>query len=415
MSENPSVAAKIPVLSPTRRLLPLRDLSFGPNSSGNALIQGENLAALLEIERQMAGQIRCIYLDPPYNNQEKYTHYDDALSHEHWLREITARLKVLWRLLREDGSLWISIDDREVHYLKVAADGIFGRANFISTIAWQQRTTRENRKVFSSNHEYILVYAKNAAKFKAGRNTLPLPKTILARYRNPDNDPRGPWQSVSANVQAGHATKSQFYSLIAPNGTQHNPPNGRCWVYNQKKMRSEIAQNNVWFGPKGNGVPRLKRFLNGARAGLTPETLWLAAEVGTTDSAKKHLLKLFPTVPVFDTPKPEALIGRVLQIASNPGELVLDPYLGSGTTAAVALKMGRRFIGIEMGRHATTLCARRLARVVHGERGGVSESLKWHGGGGFDFFRLQRGKPEVPRDLLPPVAHQPIKALLNSQ
>ncbi|MGI0133892.1 MAG: site-specific DNA-methyltransferase, partial [Candidatus Micrarchaeaceae archaeon] len=367
--------------------------SFGTRDVGNVLIQGDNLVALSEIETQMPGQFRCIYLDPPYNNQERYTHYDDSSTHEHWLSEISARLTILARLLRDDGSLWISIDDREMHYLKVAADAIFERKNFISTIVWQQRTTRENRKVFSNNHEYLLVYAKNVEKFKALRNLLPLTNTILARYKNPDNDPRGPWQSVSANAQAGHATKSQFYVLVGPNGKRHAPPNGRCWVYNHEKMRAEIEKNNVWFGAGNNGVPRLKCFLNSARAGLNPETLWLAADVGTTDSAKKHLLDMFPDEPVFDTPKPETLIHRVLQIATNPEDWVLDPYLGSGTTAAVAHKMDRRYVGIATGKHATTLCARRLVNVIRGERGGISSLLNWRGGGGFNFFSLQPEKP----------------------
>ena len=390
MPENTSVSiVNRLALSSTRRLRFAQGKSNGWRDSGNALIQGDNLPALAEVHAQMPEGFRCIYLDPPYNNQERYTHYDDARTHESWLLDVSTRLKILAGLLSDDGSLWISIDDREVHYLKAATDAIFGRTNFISTIIWQQRTTRENRKVFSNNHEYLLVYAKNAEKFKATRNRLPLPQTILARYKNPDNDPRGPWQSVSANVQAGHATKSQFYTLIGPNGTRHVPPNGRCWVYNREKMHAEIERNSVWFGSRNKGVPRLKRFLNGSSAGLNPETLWLAADVGTPDAAKKHILELFLDEPVFDTPKPESLIHRILQIATNPGDLVLDPYLGSGTTAAVAHKMGRRYVGIEMGKHATTLCARRLVQVIRGEAGGISTLTNWQGGGGFSFFQLQ--------------------------
>ncbi|MGQ0655479.1 MAG: site-specific DNA-methyltransferase [Betaproteobacteria bacterium] len=332
--------------------------------------------------------MRCIYIDPPYNNQEHYNHYRDDLDHDSWLFAISERLELLSDFLAEDGSLWISIDDKEVHYLKVLADKILGRQNFVTTIVWQQRTTRENRRVFSNNHEYILVYAKNLKRFAAGRNGLPAGSELRDRYKNPDKDSRGPWQSVSANVQAGHGTPSQFYTIVAPNGRRHAPPNGRCWVYSEAKMKAEIARNNVWFGRDGNGVPRLKRFLGDKTLEVTPETLWFSSEVATNDSAKKHFLQLFPKRNVFDTPKPEGLIHRILHIATNPNDLVLDCYLGSGTTTAVAHKMSRRYIGVEQGMHASTLCAQRMRMVVDGEHGGVSEKVNWRGGGGFYFYKL---------------------------
>lgn len=375
--------------SPPNRLKHVAELSHGRPGTGNMILQGENLEVLKEIAPEFSGRVRCIYTDPPYNNQEQYNHYADALDHDKWLREVTARLDLLAGFLREDGSIWISIDDREVHYLKVAADRIFGRENYVTTVVWQQRTTRENRKVFSNNHEYLLVYARDARAFKAARNLLDSTPEVESRYANPDDDPRGPWQSVSANVQAGHATPGQFYEVVAPNGRRHAPPPGRCWVYNQSRMEQEMASNNVWFGRDGNGVPRLKRFLSHARRGLTPETLWTAPEAGTNKDAKKHLLKLFPHQPVFDTPKPEQLIGRVLHISTNPGDIVLDAYLGSGTTSAVAHKMERRYVGIEQGPHAVTLCVQRMKQVVDGEAGGISKLVGWDGGGGFDFFRLQ--------------------------
>lgn len=363
-------------------------LSYGKRGTGNLVLQGENLAVLAALSPVFSGEVRCIYIDPPYNNQERYNHYSDNLDHETWLKEITDRLEVLAEFLREDGSIWISIDDREIHYLKVAADHIFSRRNFVTTIVWQQRTTRENRRVFSNDHEYVLVYAKNADAFKITRNLLPLTPEVSSRYKNPDNDPRGPWQSVSANVQAGHATPRQFYTLIAPNGRRHRPPNGRCWVYSKAKMQEEIAKNNVRFGNDGNGVPRRKQFLSKAQPGLTPHTLWTAAEVGSSKTAKKHLLRLFPDHPIFDTPKPEQLIQRILHIASDPGDIVLDSYLGSGTTAAVAHKMGRRYIGIEQGEHAVTYCAERIKHVIEGETEGISKDVGWRGGGGVDFYRL---------------------------
>lgn len=364
--------------------------SYGQSNTGNLIIHGENLFVLNSITPKYKGLIRCVYIDPPYNNQENYTHYTDGLSHDLWLTNVTARIEALSRLLTDDGSLWISIDDREVHYLKVAVDQIFGKENFITTIIWQQRTTRENRKVFSNNHEYLLVYAKNASCFAATRNFLPLPPAIRSRYRNPDNDPRGPWQSVSLNAQAGHGTASQFYEFAAPNGRRHAPPKGRCWIYTNSRMQEEIAKNNVWFGYDDNGVPRKKRFISESRNGVTPDTLWTANEVGTNDMAKKHLLKLLPQCPLFDTPKPEQLIQRVLQIATNPGDIVLDAYLGSGTTTAVAHKMRRHYIGIEQGEHVITHCVYRMKQVVDGEDRGISKAEAWKGGGGFDFFQQSK-------------------------
>lgn len=349
------------------------------------IIEGENCSVLDIIKDQFSNQVKCIYIDPPYNNGEKYTHYDDDMKHEMWLEEITKTLEKLKGFLSNEGSIWISIDDSEVHYLKVAADKVFGRKNFITTIIWQQRITRENRKVFSNNHEYILVYAKNPIKFKHARNLLPPNLELLSRYKNQDNDPRGPWQSVTAHVQAGHAVKSQFYDIVAPNGKRHSPPNGRCWIYNKERMEQEILSNNIWFGKDGNGVPRIKKFLS-SNVGITPETLWLGEDVGTNEMAKKHLLRLFPECPVFDTPKPESLIKRILEIATNENDLVLDAYLGSGTTAAVAHKMKRKYIGIEVGKHIQDLVVPRLRRVVEGENGGISEELGWQGGGGYSYY-----------------------------
>ena len=363
-------------------------LSHGDRNTGNVLIQGENLQALRALQPRLAGRIRCAYIDPPYNNQEKYRHYADAWGHREWLAMLKDRLSVIRTLLSEDGSIWISIDDREMHYLKIAMDEIWGRDSFIATIVWQQRTTRENRRAFSHNHEYILVYARDCGAFRAKRNLLPASSELLARYRNPDADPRGPWQSVSANAQDGHATAAQHYALVAPNGAVHHPPEGRCWIYTEEKMRREIAAGNIWFGPDGKGVPRIKRFLSGARLGLTPETLWPSAEVGTNDEAKKQLLQLLSGEAVFDTPKPEPLIARILSIVSNEGELVLDPFLGSGATAAVAHKMRRRYIGVEEGEQIVTHCAGRLRQVIAGDRTGCSAAVGWRGGGGFDFYRM---------------------------
>lgn len=349
-------------------------------------MHGENQVVLESLRDALKGQVRCIYIDPPYNNAEVYRHYEDRLGRRVWLDRIALRLKNLKDFLAVDGSLWVSIDDSELHTLRHIGDEVFGVSNFISTVVWNHRKTRENRRPFSTNHEYILCFAKSAEAFKRARNLLPAPPEIIGRYKNPDNDPRGAWQSVSANVQDGHATKSQFYTLVAPNGRKHAPPKGRCWVYTKIKMQAEIDSGRVYFGRDGNAVPRLKKYLSEARIGVAPSTLWMADEVGTTDSAKKHLMSLLSNEAVFDTPKPEELVQKILHIASNPGDLVLDAYLGSGTTAAVAMKMGRNFLGIEQGPHIATHCVNRLKAVYAGEPGGISSLVGWKGGGGCTFY-----------------------------
>lgn len=358
--------------------------------SENKIIHGDSFDVLDVLYSQYAGKIRCIYIDPPYNNGEAYTHYNDQYGHEEWLDNITSILKKLKPLMSMNGSIWISIDDSEVHYLKVEADKIFGRKNFVTTIIWQQRMSRENRKVFSNNHEYILVYSTDKKLFSKSRNLLPVTDEILSRYKNPDNDPRGLWQSVSANVQAGHAVSSQFYEIISPSGKVHSPPNGRCWVYNEKRMTEEIKKNNVWFGANGNCVPRIKKFLFDSKPGVTPETIWLGKDVGTSEEAKKHILDLFQDKPVFDTPKPEKLIKRILDIATDEDDWVLDAFLGAGSTVSTAHKMGRRYIGIDIGSHIIEYPVKRLQLVVEGEQGGISKDVHWKGGGGFEFYNAIR-------------------------
>lgn len=330
------------------------------NKSENRIIKGDNVEVLNLLRQDYCGKIDCIYIDPPYNNNENYVHYDDNSGFEKWLANLNEILPLLFELLSEKGSLWISIDDNELHYLKVMADKIFGRDKFIHTIVWEHRTSRENRRVFSNNHEYLLVYAKNPKVFKVERNMLSINNDFLKKFKNPDNDSRGPWQSVTLNVQAGHAVPSQFYTIVAPNGKRHDPPVGRCWIYNKEKMLEEIAKNNVWFGKDGNGVPRKKKFLSDSKKGLTPETLWTADEVGTTNKAKRYLKTISKNGQVFDTPKPEELLTRILEISTNEGDMVLDAYLGSGTTSVVSQKLNRKYIGIEIGNHIEEIVLPRL-------------------------------------------------------
>ena len=356
----------------------------------NRLIFGDNLLALKALEQEFTGEVKCVFIDPPYNTGSAFTHYDDGLEHSIWLGLMRDRLEIIKRLLSDDGSLWITIDDNEAHYLKVLCDEVFGRGNFVANGVWEKRTSRENRRVFSFNHDHLLIYSKNKASFEKTRNPLGLNQEVLSRYKNPDNDPRGPWQSVSANVQAGHATSSQFYTLTLPSGREIDPPKGRCWLYTKEKMEQEVLAGNIWFGLDGNNAPRVKKFLRDyENKGLTPETIWTAKEVGTNDEAKKGLLQLLPNIPVFDNPKPEGLIERVLHIATNPGDLVLDSFAGSGTTGAVAHKMGRRWIMVELGEHCHTHIIPRLQKVIDGEdQGGISKAVNWQGGGGFRYFRL---------------------------
>lgn len=358
------------------------ELLTNKNLLDNIIIQGDNIEVLGDLAKGHAGTVDCIYIDPPYNNGEMYNFYTDKVSHDEWMLYMKKVITLLKNMLKENGSLWISIDDGEMHYLKVLCDEVFGRDKFITTIIWQQRNTRENRKIFSNNHEYILVYSPSPNKFKKRRNLLPVTDDILERYANPDNDPKGPWQSITANVQAGHAVSSQFYEIIAPNGKKHNPPQGRCWVYNKQRMEREIAEGRIWFGADGNGVPRIKKYISESVIGVVPETLWLADYAGTNKDAKSHLQKLkVYNKDLFDTPKPEKLIMRILEIATNEGDIVLDCFLGSGTTAATAHKMHRRYIGIESNPDTCQYINARIEKVTEGEKGGISKDVAWKGGG----------------------------------
>lgn len=356
----------------------------------NRLIFGDNLLALKALEQEFAGKVKCIFIDPPYNTGSAFEHYDDGIEHSLWLSMMRDRLVLLHKLLAEDGSLWITIDDNEAHYLKVLCDEIFGRNNFVANVIWEKRTSRENRRVFSFNHDHMLVYGKNKSRFEQIRNTLGLNDEVRSRYKNPDNDPRGLWQSVAITAQAGHGTASQFYDITTPGGRTVTLPPGNCWRFTKMRLEELIKDNRIYFGSDGNNVPRQKKFLSdNSDVGLTPETIWTANEVGTNDEAKKGLIQLLPGVTVFDNPKPEGLIERAIHIATNPGDLVLDSFAGSGTTGAVAHKMGRRWIMIELGDHCHTHIIPRLQKVIDGrDQGGISKAVSWKGGGGFRYYRL---------------------------
>ena len=352
----------------------------------NMLIHGDNLLALKALESKYAGQVKCIYIDPPYNTGSAFEHYDDNLEHSTWLNLMRPRLQILWKMLSEEGSLWISIDDDEQAYMKVLCDELFGREHFVSSMIWQKRTSPDMRAVISDGHEYILLYVKNKELFKTVRNKLPLSEEQAASYKNPDNDPRGAW--TSADYTAQGYRPNQMYVITTPGGAKYTPPEGKCWKNVEEVFLQQVAENRIWFGPDGNAMPRRKTFLS-EHEGVIPWTWWANKDVGHSQEAKKEIIALFGTSNVFDTPKPERLIQRIIHIATNPGDLVLDSFLGSGTTAAVAHKMGRRYIGIEMGDHAYTHCKVRLDKVISGEdKGGVTKSAGWTNGGGYRFYEL---------------------------
>ena len=297
------------------------------------------------------------------------------------------RLKLLYSLLDNSGTLWISIDDDEQAYLKVLCDEIFGRVNFVTCVLWQKiHSIKNDAKYLSVNHDYILIYAKDKEKIQF--NLLPRTEEMNARYTNPDNDPRGTWQS--GDLVANEERVNGHYAVRSPiTGKIFDVPQGKHWVYSQENLEAMIKDNRIYFGKDGNAFPRKKRFLSEVMQGRKGDTWWTSSEVGHNQEAKREIIKLFGKNNIFATPKPERLIERVLTLGSNEGDLVLDSFLGSGTTAAVAHKMGRRYIGIEMGEHAYTHCKVRLDKIIAGEdNGGITKSVNWQGGGGYRFYEL---------------------------
>ncbi|KXK28472.1 MAG: methyltransferase [Candidatus Brocadia sinica] len=406
-----------PKLEP-RILIEDPEKSYGDKNSESMLIFGDNLLALKALEQDFAGQIKCACIDPPYNTGNAFEHYDDGLEHSIWLSLMKPRIEILHRLLRDDGTLWITIDNDECHYLKVLCDEIFGRRNFVSNVVWEKKFSPQNdAKWLSDSHDHILVYAKNKDIWRP--NLLPRTEDMDFRYSNPDNDPRGSW--TSSDLTAQEPFEYGVYEIVGPTGKVFSPGNNRHWVYGKEKMEELIADKRIWFGASGNNKPRFKRFLSEVQKGIVSKTIWYRTEVGDNQEAKREV-KVFNDDDVFATPKPERLIQRILTLATNPGDWVLDSFLGSGTTAAVAHKMGRRWIGIELGEHCHTHCLPRLKKVVDGkDQGGISRivhtpshyqegneptpspsqegnkkspllggeiGVGWQGGGGFKYYYL---------------------------
>lgn len=364
----------------------------------NRLIFGDNLLALKALEQEFAGKVKCVFIDPPYNTGSAFEHYDDGLEHSIWLGLMRDRLEIIRHLLAEDGSLWITIDDNEAHYLKVVCDEVFGRLNFVRHVTWQKKySVSNNYKGIASITDHILIYRKSE---RFSNCLLPRSGEAESRYSNPDNDPRGPWKAVDYLNQASVSQrKNLVYDITNPFTGEVIKNKIKAWKYELPTHEVHVQENRLWWGLKGeNSVPALKLFLSEVREGMTPHNWWPHTEVGHTDESKKESIALFGADAVFSTPKPERLLQRILTLSTNPGDLVLDSFAGSGTTGAVAHKMGRRWIMVELGEHCQTHIVPRLVKVVDGaEPGGVTEAVGWEGGGGFRFFKLAPSLLETDR------------------
>lgn len=380
-------------LAPYRLLEPLASLSYGDLNAPNMLIEGDNLEALKALLPYYAGQVKCIFIDPPYNTKSAFEHYDDNLEHSKWLSMMYPRMELLRDLLSEDGSIWITLDDNESHYFKVICDEIFGRSNFIANIVWQSKDTPGNNATgIAETHNHLLGY-RRTRKFTP--NLLARDEKQRAYYSNPDNDPRGDWLATPL-TRAEHRDRD-YYALTNPAGREVFPPKGSSWRRPPGKLQELIADKRVWWGKNGDAeFPSEKKFLSEVKAGVVNKTWWPYEFGGSTRQASAEIKALFQGRKVFDTPKPERLIYRILEMSTQPGDLVLDSFLGSGTTVAVAHKMRRRWVGIEIGEHAREHCQVRMRQVVDGEQGGISKSQEWAGGGGFRFYKL--GVPVFDED-----------------
>jgi adenine-specific DNA-methyltransferase len=359
----------------------------GADIFDNVLIHGDNLLALKALEAEYAGKVKCVFIDPPYNTGSAFEHYDDGLEHSIWLGLMRDRLEIIRRLMSEDGSLWITIDDNEAHYLKVICDEIFGRKCFVADVIWKSSDNSNNdAKQFSLDHNHILVYSKNEEWLT---NKTRGDDAKYGHFKNPDNDPRGPW--FDGNPLGSPAYRENLiFNLKSPQGHVVKPPaNG--WRWSRETLADKMASGEIRFTPDGKGIRR--RTYLWEQGGLPPSTLWIdLEETGHNRQAKFEQKKLFPEWSKeewFGTPKPEKLIRRILELSTKPHDLVLDSFAGSGTTGAVAHKMGRRWIMVELGDHCTTHIVPRLQKVVDGtDQGGVTSAVDWKGGGGFRYYEL---------------------------
>lgn len=354
----------------------------------NRLIHGDNLLALKALEHEFGGKIKCVCIDPPYNTGSAFQQYDDGIEHSLWLQMMRDRLEILRRLLSQDGSIWVFVDDNEAHYLKVLMDEVFGRANHVQTVIWQRKASPANdAKWLSNDHDYILVYARSKEIWRPNR--LVRTEGQKEYYTNPDNDPRGVWNSVTYTTNKNKTERPNlWYAIENPNtGEKVWPAETVTWRCSPETHAENVKGRLLYWGKDGKSrVPRLKRFLSEA-GDVVPRSVWPHDEVGHTQSAMLESKALFE-IP-FATPKPEAVIARILEIASRPGDWVLDSFAGSGTTGAVSHKMGRRWIMVELGDHCYTYALPRLAKVIEGgDPGGITSAAEWAGGGGMRFYEL---------------------------
>jgi adenine-specific DNA-methyltransferase len=366
--------------------------THGPRSRAkdNLLIRGDALNALTslielpEFAREYVGKVKLAYLDPPFNTQQAFEHYDDALEHSVWLTMMRDRLLQIRTLLSPNGSVWVHLDDTEMAYCRVMMDEVFGRSNFVACVVWEAAHGATTGTEIGDSHNFLLVYAVDRAEFRGTTNVLPRDEKQLARFANPDDDPRGPWRQGDDGTGKGSAGNRMPITL--PSGRVVAPKRGRHWAFSEETFQTALAEGRVYFGQDGDRLPVIKRYLSDVSEGATPRTWWPASEVGSNQEAKRdHLRKMFPGIEPFATPKPERLLHRVIHIASDPGDIVLDSFAGSGTTAAVAHKMGRRWVTIEASADTVETFTRpRLEKVVAGDDpGGVTEQTGWEGGGGF--------------------------------
>ena len=373
----------------------LDGVSTGNFDNDNLIIKGNNLIALHSLKNTYSGRVKLIYLDPPYNTGKDFG-YHDNFNHSAWLTFIKSRFEIAWELLSEDGTIWISIDDNESHYLKILADGVFGRHNFLNEVVWQRSFSPVNlKKTFSRSHDYIQVYAKNNSADKE-LNRLERAEKTNNRYKNPDNDPRGAW--TSGDLSVGPAVEQNIYEITTPSGKKVLPPDGYSWRLSKERFYEYVNEKRIWFGEEGNNTPRIKRFLSDVK-GVVAQTLWTYAEVGHNQEAKQQIKKLFDGKSAFGTPKPERLLQRIIALGSSEGDIVLDFFMGSATTQAVAMKMKRRFIGIEQMDYIKTVSVERLKKVIAGEQGGISKDVNWQGGGSFVYAELMEKNQGYLKDV----------------
>ena len=355
----------------------------------NRLIFGDNLLALKALEGEFSGKVKCVFIDPPYNTGSAFENYDDGVEHSIWLGLMRDRLEIIRRLLSPDGSLWIAIDDNEGHYLKVLCDEVFGRNAFVASMVWENFYGRSNAAAISPAHNYILLYSPLGQDWKKVRNLLPRGEESSSKYKNPDNDARGAWR-LGPIFAAGERHDGLMYTITTPSGRKVSPPKGSHWRMLENQFWKMVDEGRVVFGEQGDNNPAVKLFLSEVQEGLVPRTWWSHTEVGHSQEAKREIQSLFPDDIPFDTPKPERLLKQVITIATNPGDIVLDSFAGSGTTGATAHKMGRRWIMVEVIEETCqNYIVPRLKKVIDGEDpGGITEAVGWKGGGGFRYYRL---------------------------